>query len=314
MESAQPAVTNPMTTTPVSEMLPPADAPDARPGTRDHEYNVRLWAPDYAQTLAGFRARGAAVRQGQGAQLDLRWGRLERQTVDLFLPQQDSGGLLVFLHGGYWQYRTSGKDGVSFLAPTFLEQGCAFAAIQYALCPDVDMDGMVDQVRDALDWVWQRLPAHGYRPRRTVVAGHSAGAHLAMMMASTDWRARGHASCPLHGAFGLSGLYTLGPLMSTYLNRDLRISDANAVRNSPQSLVNANLPQVLLGVGALESPAFQRQTGDYRDALQRAGVPVRSWMVAGKGHFNVLETLVQPDHPMARSLAALCAGPKGAGA
>jgi arylformamidase len=314
MEGAQPAVTNSLTTSPVSGMLPPADAPDALPGTPDHDYNVRLWAPDYAHTLAGFRERGALARQGRGTQLDLRWGRLERQTVDLFLPQHDCGGLLVFLHGGYWQYRTSGKDGVSFLAPPLLEQGCAFAAIQYALCPEVDMDGMVDQVRDALDWVWQQLPARGYRPSRTLVAGHSAGAHLAMMMASTDWRARGHACNPLHGAFGLSGLYTLRPLMSTYLNRDLRISDANAVRNSPQSLVHANLPQVLLGVGALESQAFQRQTEDYRDALRQAGVPVQCWTVAGKGHFDVLETLMQAEHPMARSLRAICAGQPGAGA
>jgi len=147
----------------VSAEALPADAPDAVEGTLDHEYNARLWAPDYAQTLAGFRERGTVVRRNPNAHLDLRWGQRERQTVDLFLPPKTSGPLLVFLHGGYWQYRTSGKDGVSFLAPVFLERGCALAAIQYALCPEVDMDQMVEQVKEALIWVWRSLPSFGYQ-------------------------------------------------------------------------------------------------------------------------------------------------------
>ena len=106
----------------------------------------------------------------------------------------------------------------------------AFAAVQYALCPEVDMDGMVRQLHEALMWIWRELPRMGYTPRRTVLIGHSAGAHLAAMLALTDWTKLGLPAESIAGACGVSGLYELQPLRLTSFNRALGMDEAAATR------------------------------------------------------------------------------------
>lgn len=285
----------------------PADAPDAIPGTADHEYNCRLWATDYAQTLARHRALGESARGAPGACLDLRWGAQARQTLDVFLPQSNTeGALVVHVHGGYWQYQASGKGGVSFLAPAFVARDCAFVALQYTLCPDVDMDGMVRQMRQALDWVWRNLPAIGYRPRRTVLVGHSAGAHLVATLALMDWKEQGYMDNPITAICGISGIYDLRPLVTTYLNRDLHMDLPCAARNSPIDRVRAGAPAALLAYGGQESASFARQTRDFTRALIEHGADAKQWALDGRDHFNAIDVLTDVNNPVMKSVLAYC--------
>ena len=284
------------------------EVPDAVPGTMEHEYNSRLWAPDYAQTLAQHRQRGQAARAAPGVRLDLAWGTRERQKLDLFLPPAASGPLVVHIHGGFWQVETSGKDGGSFLAPGFVAQGCAFAAVQYALCPQVDMDGMVRQLHEAMAWIWCELPQLGYAPRHTVLIGHSAGAHLAAMLALTDWSESELPGRSIAGACGISGLYDLRPLLSTSFNRALGMDHQCAARNSPLDRARAGAPTMVLAVGALESASFLQQSAGFAEALKHHGVPVQQSVLSGRGHFNAIEVLMDAAHPLTRSVLRLCDG------
>jgi arylformamidase len=286
----------------------PVETAIAVPGSSEHEYNSRLWAPDYAETLARHRQRGQAVRAAPGVQLDLAWGTHERQKLDLFLPPSAAGPLVVHIHGGFWQVVTSGKDGASFVAPGFLAHGCAFAALQYTLCPQVDMDGMVRQLQEAMVWVWRTLPRLGYLPRRTILIGHSAGAHLAAMLALTDWSEFGLASRPIEGVCGISGLYDLRPLLSTSFNQALGMDPACAARNSPLDRVRSGAPTMLLVVGGLESASFLRQTDHFAKALAHHGVTVQQAVLAGRDHFNAIEVLTDTAHPLTTSLLRLCDG------
>ena len=69
----------------------------------------------------------------------------------------------------------------------FAAQGIATAVINYDLCPDVSIATIVDECRRAVAWVAGEGTAHGTAPQRVVVAGHSAGGHLAAMLLATDW-------------------------------------------------------------------------------------------------------------------------------
>jgi arylformamidase len=238
----------------------------------DHEYNTRAWAPGYLATLQRHREAGEAVRAGPGARIDVPWGPRPRQKLDLF---GSTDTLAVFVHGGYWQYKASTKESVAFLAPAFLRRDIGFCAVGYELCPEVDMDEMVAQLRQAL-----RFVETSFRPARIVALGHSAGAHLAAMLALT---------CPsLSGACGVSGLYDLEPLVATYLNEALRMDRETARRNSPLRLVRDASPAMVLAVGGLESPEFKRQTGEFGGAT---GARVHE--IAGKDHYAATEALLE---------------------
>ena len=272
------------------------------------EYNTRLWAPDHAATMARHAALGLPVRARPQARLALRWGEGGRQTVDLFLPPAADAPLVLFVHGGYWQYKASGPQGVSFLAPAFLDAGCAFAAVSYELCPDVTMDEMVAQMRKAVDWLVRHAATYGYTTRRFVAIGHSAGAHLAAMLALTRWPEHGHRPNLVTGAIGVSGLYDLRPLVGIYVNDALRMDAASAWRNSPLRLVRADAPEIVLAAGGAESPSFKRQSADFAAACVAAGGAAPYLELAGRDHYAAIEDLIRPDHPLHRAALRLAAG------
>lgn len=254
----------------------------------DHQYNTRAWAPDFAETIARHGRLGEVVRARSDARLDLRWGSAPRQTLDFFPAGRERGPLALFIHGGYWQYRTSTKHSVSLLAPPFVVRGIAFCAVSYELCPDVTMDGMVAQLREAVRWV-RGDPARlgGFAASRLTVLGHSAGGHLAAMLALSDWSAQGETGTLVDAACGVSGLYDLAPIARTYLNEPLGMDETIARRNSPCTLTRVGAPPMVLAVGARESPEFHRQAESFGDKY-----PAPVFALEGRDHYNATEALL----------------------
>jgi arylformamidase len=86
----------------------------------------------------------------------------------------------------------------------------------YDLCPEVRVGEIVAQIREACRALATESP-------RLVVAGHSAGGHLAACMLATDWT-KLDATLPhdfVQAAYAISGLFELKPLVSTSINRPL---------------------------------------------------------------------------------------------
>ena len=301
-----------MTTQNLSDRQPfdawPGVGTGAHPGTLDHEYNTRAWAKDYQETLDRHRSQGETVRQSPGALLAIPWGAKPRQRLDLLLPKAQRGPLVVYLHGGFWQFRSSGKEGGAFLAPEFLKRGIAYAGVSYELCPAVNMDQMVLQIREAVSWLVHRAPGFGFEIDRLTLVGHSAGAHLAAMVALADWESLGVRSNLIAGVCGVSGIYDLRPLLATQLNSALRISHEEAARCSPLLNLHRNSPSMLLSYGAGESTEFKRQTQDFFHACGSHGIDASVFELAGRDHYASIEDVVSPNHPLFAATMALALG------
>ncbi len=104
------------------------------------------------------------------ASLDLSYGKGERNLVDIFYPENEPKGLLVFVHGGYW-YRFDKSDW-SHLAAGALDNGWIVAMPSYTLCPDITISGITREVAKAIEFVAADIKG----PIR--LAGHSAGGQL----------------------------------------------------------------------------------------------------------------------------------------
>lgn len=286
----------------------PGTGTGAGPGTLDHEYNTRAWARDYRETLDRHRSRGEAVRQSPGALLAIPWGAKPRQRLDLLLPKAQRGPLVVYLHGGFWQFRSSGKEGGAFLAPEFLKRGIAYAGVSYELCPAVNMDQMVLQIREAVSWLVHRAPGFGYDIDRLTLVGHSAGAHLATMAALTDWESLGVRGSLIAGVCGVSGIYDLRPLLDTQLNSALRMSREQAVRCSPLLHLHRDSPSMLLSFGECESAEFKRQTLDFFHACRSRDIDATVHELPGRDHYAAIESVVAPGHPLLYATMALALG------
>jgi arylformamidase len=166
----------------------------------------------------------------------------------------------------------------------------------YALCPSVTIEHIVLQMVQALAWVYRHAASHGGDPQRIVVAGHSAGGHLATMLLACDWQAVA-PNLPadlVKAALSISGIYDLEPLRHTpFLAPDLGLTKASARRLSP-AFTPAPRGSLVTVVGADESEEFLRQSALIAAAWGQRTV-VASECVPHRNHMNVLHTLSDPN-------------------
>jgi arylformamidase len=270
----------------------------------DAAYNNRAHVPDHGDYFARWQKQSDAVRQALQHQPDLRYGRHPRQRLDYFPAAGKDAPLLVFIHGGYWQSLDHKMFGL--LAAPFVKAGIAFAAMGYTLCPQIDMPGLAEQVREGIAWLWGRAGELGFDRERIFVSGHSAGGHLVALLAATDFAQRGLPRDALKGGLSLSGLYDLEPVRLAYVNAALQLDTETARRLSPQHhLPRRDAMPLLLAVGAAELPEFVRQQSDYAAALKSAGLSSTAMELPGLHHFSVVDALGDAKHELHRAVARM---------
>jgi arylformamidase len=260
------------------------------------EYNNRARVPEHPDLIAGWERDAAVYRQRQPP-LVVRYGAGARNVIDFF-PGEHDGPIVVFIHGGYWQ----ALDGSFFshLAGGLNAHGTGVAIPSYHLCPDVSVEHIIAEMRAAC----RELAKLGHS---LVVSGHSAGGHLAACMLATDWPAF-DASLPrdlVGSAYAISGLFDLGPLAETSINRALHL-DAAAARAASPLFWNPPAGKVLDAmVGDNESAEYFRQSRTIVETWGAAGVATRFGVVPGANHFTAIAPLADPGSPVVSRLKQL---------
>lgn len=263
------------------------------------EYNNRRRVPGHPSIIAGWQTEAAHFREAGGGELGLAYGDDERQRADIFRSKEDHAGAhAVFIHGGYWQ----GLDRSQFshMARGLEFHGIPMAVPSYRLCPAVSVADIIADMRRFCLWLWKRTG------RRLVVAGHSAGGHLAACMVATDWAMLGGPPQLVMAGLGISGLYDLRPLIPTTINGALKLDEANARAASPLLWPAPHGVRFAAWVGSEESAEYLRQSASLEAAWRGCGLDCTSAVVDGANHFTVIAALAQPDSAMTRALAALC--------
>ncbi|MEO8312160.1 MAG: alpha/beta hydrolase [Caldimonas sp.] len=273
----------------------------------DAQYNSRARIPEHLAILREWDERSHHARASLACELDLAYGSTPSERLDIFTPKASGAPVLVYLHGGYW--RALDKRDQSFVAPPFVAAGAMVVLPNYALCPAVTVEHIVLQMVQALAWVWRHAAGHGGDPARIVVAGHSAGGHLAAMMLACDWPAVA-PDLPadlVKSALAISGVFELEPLRhAPFLAPDLNLDAASARRLSP-ALMPAPRGRLVAVVGADESEEFRRQSAAIAAGWGSGAVPVCE-EVPARHHMNVLHELAEPSsrtHRLALQLLGL---------
>jgi arylformamidase len=271
---------------------------DAIDESLEAEFALRRRHPERDKVYARHLERGGLVRAAGQFALDVRYGDSPRSTLDVY-PAEDRARVLFFIHGGYW--RALDKSYVSFIAGPCRQAGLTFVAPGYELAPKLSVRQIVDQIRRAFAFMLERLA-----PRQVVVAGHSAGAQLAAMLA-LDQALRGEG--PIVGFAGVSGVYDLRPLLQTSINADLHLSREEAEEASPllrlQKMDAGRLPPLLALVGGEETNGFKRWTTDFAAAWRAGGGEASLMNIDGATHFTILDHLANADDPAQRGIVDL---------
>ncbi|XP_040293742.1 kynurenine formamidase isoform X2 [Bufo bufo] len=266
----------------------------------EHQYSPSHWShrmdrdavieAHVRELTEGTEVSRAAARTA----LDIPYGDSDSEKMDLYLPDGEPTKfpILVYVHGGYWQFLSKEESG--FMAAPLLSHGIAVMVMDYDIAPKGDMDLMVAQVRCSIAAVLRLYPQN----TGVYLCGHSAGAHLVAMTLCTDWMEYG-VTAGIKGAVLVSGVYDLQPIIHTYVNDALQMSLEVALKNSPLQYVGqmkAGNCRVVIAVAEHDSPEFHRQSQHYFQSLKASGLSVSYVHVDGTDHFDVIEKLSQEEY------------------
>jgi acetyl esterase/lipase len=165
----------------------------------------------------------------------------ELTSLDVYTPAQaQSSPVVFFIHGGGWH--TGSKNHVGYKADGFTRAGYLFVTANYRLSPAVMHPAHVEDLAKAIAWVYKNIGRYGGDPKKIIVIGHSAGAHLALLL-GTDRDYVERQGVPFSAIRGVVSLDTASiDLLARAKSQDNRAADVirAAFGDDPQILRQAS--------------------------------------------------------------------------
>lgn len=253
-------------------------------------YNNRAAVPEVGAWMAATGAASKAFRAGYTGRVELDgvYGPDACERFDLWHPQGEARGTLVFFHGGYW--RAGDKASYWHLAQQPLAAGWRVAFVTYPLCPAVTLAQITTSAQRAVEHLAAHVPEGPL-----VLSGHSAGGHLVTWLASTASTLPAAVRERITRVVSLSGVHDLRPMrLSDELNVDLRLSPEEAAALSPVLHAPVGPFELVCVAGSAELPEFRRQSLLLAALWAGLGVPSRAVEIDGANHFTLLDALGTP--------------------
>lgn len=247
--------------------------------------NGDAWPEAWVKPASDFRAF-----MSSRSKIDVAYGAHEREVFDLFLPEHNSKGLLIFVHGGFW-IRLD-KSYWSHLAAGALENGYTVAIPSYPLCPKVRVTEISQSVAKAIEHVAAKVSGPIY------LTGHSAGGQIVTRLMSEGSPLKQSTLDRLKHVVSLSGLHDLRPLLNTTLNETIRLDEVETKAESPALLKPIINVPVTCWVGANERSEFVRQNALLANIWRGLGVSTEAIEEPDKHHFDVIDGLARQNTPL----------------
>jgi acetyl esterase/lipase len=232
---------------------------------------------------------------GAGPPADVAYGADPLQHLDLYQARGSGPApMLLFVHGGGWSM--GDKAELSWLGAKLAEQGVLVAVANYRLSPAVQHPAHAQDVARAVAWLYRNGASYGGDPQRLYVGGHSAGAHLASLVALDDTflAAEGLSTSVVRSVVGVSGAgydldarYAASPLAQLFYAAFGKDPSRWALA-APLHYVDRGAPPFLLihGLNDTQAPAVGAQS--FAQALKRDGGQVRLELLPGLEHGTAL--------------------------
>ena len=255
-------------------------------------------APAVLAGCSGLRVVDAlAPSGGYAVRPAIQYGPDPRQAMDAYLPARPGGGepppVVLFLYGGSW--RSGERRDYRFVGSWLARTGHVALVADYRLHPAVCFPAFVEDAAAAFDVARREAEALGGDARRVVVMGHSAGAHMAALLALEPryLGALGRTPAEIAGVVGISGPYVhdfgkvrwLAPVFPDEASRREAMVIAKARPGSPPMFLANGTADVLVP---------PRNATELAGRLGALGARVELRLYEQAGHADILLGLVDP--------------------
>jgi acetyl esterase/lipase len=223
---------------------------------------------------------------------DVSYGKLARQKLDVFAPQQRTGKLpvVVVFYGGGWS--SGQKDDYAFLGKAIAARGFIVLVADYRLVPDVRFPAFLEDGARAVAWAHDHATEYSGDADRLFVFGHSAGAYNAVMVALDRHylAAIGSDAKIIKGVAALAGPYEFLPLdvgsTIAAFGRAKNLDDTQ-----PINFVSAAAPPMFLATGDEDTTVKPSNSQHLASKLTAAGGKATVKVYAGVGHVGIMLSL-----------------------
>lgn len=244
---------------------------------------------------------------------------VHKLELNVFSPlrKKEKREVIVFIHGGNWVH---GKKSLySFFGKGMARKGFVSVIIDYRLSPATDYHGMAMDAAEAVKWTKDNIAAYGGDPDKIFVSGHSAGGHLAALIATDNQYFDSlHIANPIKGsvmidAFGLD-MYTYLSNVAHAVNPvhlDVFSKDPAAWKiGSPIFHLHQQMSPFLMFYGTRTYPAIINGSMAFQEAVKKFQPGVKLIPVKRKHHVTMIFSYINPFKKSYRDIAAFMRAPK----
>ncbi len=223
--------------------------------------------------------------------------------LDLHLPEKPTPPLIVYVHGGAW--RAGSKNDMPL--KSLLAKGFAVASVDYRLSTVAPFPAQAHDIKAAIRFLRARGAELGCDASRIVIAGSSAGGHLAALVGVTNGNAELEGSegdflkesSAVQGIISLYGASNLATILaqSTPHGLSVRVPALQLLLGgqpgekpeltrlaSPVAHVDAHDPPLLLIHGDADPQMPPEQSQELKRAYEAAGCRVQLEVIPGGKH------------------------------
>jgi acetyl esterase/lipase len=236
----------------------------------------------------------------------LSYGAEARQRLDVHAPSRPVPGgapVIVFWYGGGWV--EGERESYRFVGATLAAEGYVVVMPDYRLYPEVRFPAFIEDGALALGWVQQNIARYGGDPSRMFVMGHSAGAHMAALLALDPRWLAGVGGRPqwIRGLIGLSGPY--GLVADTPLLQAIFAAPHSPRDWQPLAHASQAAPPTLLIHGVVDDIVLIEHSDRLAAALRAAGAQVELRRYERGNHADTVAALSVPGRHLAHTLRDL---------
>jgi len=224
---------------------------------------------------------------------DIAYGEGTRGKLDVYVPRGDSSTarpVVVFFYGGGWQ--SGRREDHLFIAEALCARGYVVVIPDYRLYPEVKYPAFIDDGARAVAWTAANIAKYGGDARALVLMGHSAGAHIAAMLAYNRRFVDGDLRSRVKAMVGLAGPYDFTPDEPPIIA--LLSGEGDPDRTMPARYVRGGEPPSLLVTGDADARVNPSNTERLARQLKQVGSPVEVKVYPGMGHPGALLGLSAP--------------------
>ena len=234
------------------------------------------------------------------------YGAADRQRLDVWTPGPRVPGerlpVVVFFYGGGWV--AGARQEYAFAGSAFAGKGFVAIIPDYRLVPWVRFPAFVEDSALAVRWARDHAAEYGGDPGRITLAGHSAGAYNAAMLAldTRFLRTAGVDPRIVRAAALLAGPYDFYPFTEVR-GRDALGRWPRPAETQPITFARADAPPMFLAAGTADTVVQPRNSRALAARLKALGAPVELKFYAGKSHVDLAKALAKPFRGTAPVLA-----------